>query len=85
MINAVHFDFYQRYTIGLGTGPFATMDTIEEAADYLEAMDPLDRHFCSIYDREKNRLTHGSLFRWEIILKKRKDAPDTADIWHRWA
>ena len=80
MVNTKKRDFCQPYMIGAGTSIYATMDTLEEVAAYLEAMDPMERHFCRIYDRPQLRNIFGCDFRWA----QREGNIETSPRWNPW-
>lgn len=52
----------KKYFIGQGTGTVAEFDTLEEMLAFHANMEPLDRHFCRLYDYENHRTAEG----WDI-------------------
>lgn len=49
----------KNYFIGQGTSVIKEFDTLAEMLKYHKTMQPLDRHFCRLYDREKHRTCEG--------------------------
>ena len=48
-----------KYFIGQGTRIVKVFDTLEEMLEFHRNMDPLDKHFCKLYDGVLHRRAEG--------------------------
>ncbi len=61
-----------RYFIGQGTGTVKDFDTLDEMFAFHKQMQPIDRHFCKLYDSVRHMLIDG----WAIGKDYSLDNPN---------